>query len=438
MAALSLTPDHHQRLAVANVFVMSSMVEPPRRSSRARRLTERLAVRAQLALGIRAVFSTLEAFDKRLEHLRATTEALDERLRTTTEALDERLRTTTEALDERLRTTTEALDERVRTASEAIDQATGASERMEERIGVVDGRLRAEATRVNALEVRLEEVRTDHLSLQREFPAIEQIVSAARLRPAMWGVALEPFVDEFAGNVYGFRGGTSAPPTERDVCRRMLDLFRAPPAVVQDRLRPYLELIGNRAPVVDIGCGRGDFLDLLRERNISYMGVDPDPGMLAAVRARGHSDIFQADANAYLESVPDRSLGAVFCAYLIEHLSASYLLRFIELSLAKLEPGGIFIAETPNPHSAHASKAFWADITRRGPVFPEVAVAICWTLGFGSAYVFHPHGSGDADADRFVEREFALVAKKTDEVDGETGLDERDQACAASDADVKE
>ena len=197
----------------------------------------------------------------------------------------------------------------------------------------------------------------------------------------------------------------------------MLDVFRAPPAIVQEGQRPYLELIGDRAPVVEIGCGRGDFLDLLRERDTSYVGVDPDPGMLAAAQARGHGDLVQADANSYLEGVPDSSVGAVVCSYVIEHMAAKYLVRFMALSLDKLKPGGIFIAETPNPHSAQASKAFWADITRRGPVFPEVALTLCWRLGFGSAYVFHPQGSGDAEQDRFVERAFALVATKAGATD---------------------
>ena len=377
-----------------------------RSSGRPGHLPERLALRAQLALGVTAVFSALEALDERLD-----------RLTTTTTEEFERLGLAAEEFDERLRATSEEFNERHRSTSETIKQVSETLGAMQERTRMLDGRLRADSTRIHVLESRLEEVLTEHTSLQNGLAAVEQLVSAAHSRPSMWGLALEPYRDEVAGDVYGFRGGPSEPNDPEELYTQVLDVFRAPPAIVQEGQRPYLELIGARAPVVEIGCGRGDFLDLLRERDTSYVGVDPDPGMLAAARASGHSDLVQADGNSYLEGVPDNSVGAVVCSYVIEHMAANYLVRFMALSLDKLKPGGIFIAETPNPHSAHASKAFWADITRRGPVFPEVALTLCWQLGFASAYVFHPGGSGDAERDRFVEREFALVAIKADDAE---------------------
>jgi hypothetical protein len=69
----------------------------------------------------------------------------------------------------------------------------------------------------------------------------------------------------------------------------------------------------------------------------------------------------------------------------------------LELSLKKLKPEGLFIAETVNPHSAAALKAFWVDLTHQQPIFPEVALALCKTTGFGSAFVFHPNGTGDVE-----------------------------------------
>jgi hypothetical protein len=55
-------------------------------------------------------------------------------------------------------------------------------------------------------------------------------------------------------------------------------------------------------------------------------------------------------------------------------------------------------------------KAFWVDLTHKQPIFPEVALALCKTAGFASAYVFHPNGTGDVDRDRFVQGEYAVVA----------------------------
>ncbi len=291
------------------------------------------------------------------------------------------------------------------------DAASQTAEDLEERLKLTDGRLRANLPRIRTLESRLAEVRSDHVSLQNGLSAMEQLVWAARYRPTMFGLALEPFRDDDAGRVYGFRATAAKSSGPEELYRRILDVFGSA-EVAQERRSVYLDIIGEHSPVVDIGCGRGDFLDMLRGRGISYVGVDPDGAMLAAARDRGHEDLVEADANSYLESVPDDSLGIVFCAQVIEHLSADYLLRFMALALAKLKPGGLLIAEAPNPHSPYTSKIFWVDITHRGPVFPEVALTVTWALGFGSAYVFHPAGSGDAEADRFSEPEFALVAAK--------------------------
>ena len=296
--------------------------------------------------------------------------------------------------------------------ADRVEQLTQDYCALDERLKLIDSRLRGNVSYGRTLESRLEVVRSDHALLRSGLLAVEQIVSAARFRPPMSELALEPFPDAATGRVFGFRAPAAHSSPLEDLSRRLLDVFAGAPELAEGRRSIYLDVIGERSPVVDIGCGRGDFLDLLRGRGISCVGVDPDAAMLAAARDRGHHELVEADANSYLVSVPDGSLGVVFCAQVLEHLPADYLLRFMALALSKLMPGGLLIAEAPNPHSPHASKIFWVDITHRGPVFPEVALTVCWALGFGSAYVFHPAGSGDAEADRFSEPEFALVATK--------------------------
>ena len=85
-------------------------------------------------------------------------------------------------------------------------------------------------------------------------------------------------------------------------------------------------------------------------------------------------------------------------------------MTFLHLSLAKLAPGGQLIFETVNPHAIEAFKTFWTDLTHQRPIFPEVAVAWCWLMGFDQAYVFFPNGSGDLDNDRRSQGEYAVVA----------------------------
>jgi SAM-dependent methyltransferase len=275
------------------------------------------------------------------------------------------------------------------------------------------GRLRGQMTRLGSLERAVTELRTERAALEQDLEAMRQVIVGARAVPRMWELPLEAFQDDAAGRVYGFRGSDEH--TEpHQLYRRLDDVFRGPGEGVRERQRAYLDVIGDHSPVVDVGCGRGDFLDLLRERGTSYVGVEPDAGMREACVAKGHDRVVASDANAYLEGVGDGSLGVVLSTQVLEHMDTDYLLRFLALAQAKLRPDGLLIAEFPNPHSAHTSKIFWVDPTHQRPIFPEVALTLCWAMGFSSAFIFHPMGSGDAERDRFTEPEVAIVATKRD------------------------
>ena len=97
---------------------------------------------------------------------------------------------------------------------------------------------------------------------------------------------------------------------------------------------------------------------------------------------------------------------------MIEHFDFEALRRFLELAITKLLPGGIFVAETVNPHSVQALKSFWVDPTHRAPIFPEVSAALCLLEGFESGRVIFPNGSGELDRDLREEGEYAIVARK--------------------------
>ena len=186
------------------------------------------------------------------------------------------------------------------------------------------------------------------------------------------------------------------------------DVFRGPAVRVTELQRPYLELVASHQPVVDVGCGRGEFLALLTSQGITARGVDSDPGMVERCRTQGF-EVEHADALAYLEGTADGTVGSVFCAQFIEHLSADALSAFLELTRRKLRPGGLLIAETVNPHSVPALKTFWVDPTHRHPIFPETALALCALAGFTSAYVFAPGHSAFEKA-KFTATAYAVVA----------------------------
>lgn len=188
------------------------------------------------------------------------------------------------------------------------------------------------------------------------------------------------------------------------------DVFRGPEERVRELLEPYVEVLRGHEPVLDLGCGRGELLQLLAEASIEARGVDSDEGMVERSRAKGLA-VEQADAVSYLEAQPEEALGAITAIHVIEHLSYDDLQRLLTLARRVLRPGGLFVAETVNPHSVQAFKTFWVDPTHRAPIFPEVASTLALIHGFSEAEITYPRGSGDAEADRIGQTEYALIAR---------------------------
>ncbi|MEP6809614.1 MAG: methyltransferase domain-containing protein [Chthoniobacterales bacterium] len=188
------------------------------------------------------------------------------------------------------------------------------------------------------------------------------------------------------------------------------NVFRGSEEMIRERQRFYLDFLrGHRGVVVDLGCGRGEMLDLLKESAIPALGVDLDPGMVARSRGKGHS-VLEQGALPYLADQPDGSIGGIFCAQVIEHLAYEDLLQLLRLARKKLEPGGVLILETVNPHSPRALKTFWVDLTHNKPIFPEVLVTFCREMGYEEASVSFPNGKGEFEENRLWEGEYAVIA----------------------------
>jgi len=235
---------------------------------------------------------------------------------------------------------------------------------------------------------------------------VETIEATLNALPYVAGEAFEA-MDTPVGEAVGYRAAASLRSSGSDYVD-FEELFRGPAARVTDSQRPYLALVRDHQPVLDLGCGRGEFLALLAGEGIRGHGVDSDQGMVERCTELG-LEVTLADANAHLESLADASLGTVFSAQLIEHLSYTELRRMLALALAKLRPGGLLIAETVNPHRVSSLKTFWVDPTHRHPIFPEVALALSALAGFEPAYVFAPTFASYEQA-RFEAPAYALVA----------------------------
>jgi len=150
---------------------------------------------------------------------------------------------------------------------------------------------------------------------------------------------------------------------------------------IRERQRGYVDDFRGREPVLDVGCGRGEFLQLMREAGIEARGVDIDSDMVAFCRGEGLS-VEEADATSYLAKLPDGELGGVFCAHVLEHLQPKPLLRLLELAHTKLRPDGLFVAETPNPRTLVSLGTFFADLSHAQPLHPETLSFLVRQAGF--------------------------------------------------------
>ena len=150
---------------------------------------------------------------------------------------------------------------------------------------------------------------------------------------------------------------------------------------IRERQRAYVEDFRDAAPVLDVGCGRGELVGLLREAGIEARGVDADADMVVFARGEG-LPVEQADLLAYLDGAPDGSLGGVFAGQVVEHLPPPALMRLFQLAAAKLRPGGLFVAETINPLSPLALRSFFADLTHAQPLVPETLALLAKQAGF--------------------------------------------------------
>jgi O-antigen chain-terminating methyltransferase len=160
------------------------------------------------------------------------------------------------------------------------------------------------------------------------------------------------------------------------------DQFRGSPDEIRARMASYVPLFAGASDVLDVGCGRGELLDLLRERGVSGRGLELNHEMVEVCRARG-LDVVEGDAVGFLEGLRDGALGGLFAGQVVEHLEADYLLRFLELAYLKLRPGSKIILETINVDSWSAFFGpYLRDITHVHPLPPATLAFLLRASGF--------------------------------------------------------
>jgi 2-polyprenyl-3-methyl-5-hydroxy-6-metoxy-1,4-benzoquinol methylase len=164
---------------------------------------------------------------------------------------------------------------------------------------------------------------------------------------------------------------------------KFAERFRGSEDDIRARQQMYAGRFREHAPVLDLGCGRGEMLHVFREAGISARGIDSNDDSIALCQANG-LDAEKADLFAYLSALPDGSLGGVICCQVVEHLPPARLPEMIRLAHAKLRSGGLIAMETPNPEClAIFATHFYIDPTHRHPIPPALASFYLEEAGFG-------------------------------------------------------
>jgi len=155
---------------------------------------------------------------------------------------------------------------------------------------------------------------------------------------------------------------------------------------------PYVQSLPNAAlTVVDLGCGRGEWLGVLHQHNMKALGVDNNSVMVESCRERS-LPVVESGALAYLVDQPESSLRAVTAFHLIEHLQFDDLMILLDEIMRTLQPGGVAIFETPNPDNLFvASNYFYHDPTHRNPLPSRLAKFLVESRGFARVEVINLH-----------------------------------------------
>ncbi len=163
--------------------------------------------------------------------------------------------------------------------------------------------------------------------------------------------------------------------------------FRGDPKKIADSQRFYLSFLrGAPGPVLDAGCGRGEFLGLLREEGIPASGVESNPVSVRLCRDAG-LEVVEGDAVAFLAGARVGSLGGVVAFQVVEHWPAAQMFAFLAAARRALAPGGVLVAETVNTDSLSALRAFFLDPTHVRPVPPAALAFLAEAAGFSDVQI---------------------------------------------------
>ncbi len=321
-------------------------------------------------------------------------------------------------------------ERRGRAAAEAV--ARGREERLcagLNALGTFHGRLEDEVRGLaDALAVGASRGEARAASLRAGLEALRVELRAAALRERERVGALEGELEALSERVRALEAG---PVLDGALYQAFEERFRGPREEVQKKLAVHLPLLAACGagrpgrPVLDVGCGRGDWLALLRDAGLEARGVDASPEALA--ECPPGLDVACAEGVRALRALPAGSLGAVTAFHVVEHLTLETLLALLRESGRALAPGGLALFETPDPENLLVGAChFYADPTHRRPIPAPTLQFLAERCGFARTEIrrLNPFeaapapGAGEEPFAREIAnrlygpRDYALVAWK--------------------------
>jgi SAM-dependent methyltransferase len=228
----------------------------------------------------------------------------------------------------------------------------------------LDGRVAETVASQDELRGTVAVLQQSTLTLKRELE--RSLASSAPAAPGAPAAPVAPAIDSY--KYVGFE-----------------DRFRGSREDIRARLQAYVPLFAGRTDVLDVGCGRGEFLDLLREAGIGARGLDTNHEMVEVCRARG-LDVVEGDLVGYLSGLPDASLGGLIAVQVVEHLEPSYLMRALDVAYHKLRPGSPIATINPASWFAFFS-SYIRDLTHERPIHPDTLQYLLTASGFQKARI---------------------------------------------------
>ncbi len=209
----------------------------------------------------------------------------------------------------------------------------------------------------------------------------ELVVTAAKRNDALIA-ALDQKIESVAVRVRDAVHPMVPAPSSDVLYRRIEDALRGGESHVRADVAHYVRLAADHAPVLDVGCGRGEFLASCREANVAARGVDTNERSVADLQQRGF-DVALAAVPECFASVADDSLGSVLAMHVVEHLPVDALFALFRESARVLRTGGLLMIETPNAESIlMGASEFWRDPTHIAPRHPAALTVLAREHGF--------------------------------------------------------